>query len=132
MTKLHLPADDKIAGECSGGEKRRVALCKVLLEHPDLPGERHFDGALVGSGFDVYSFPSHPFKSPALVRRKTPIADRADFMQQALIMPVQTQVALAMVNDHQQAITPQPVGKGDAAVDPSLASFDDWTTSGRP
>lgn len=38
---------------------------------------------LVGSGFDVYSFPSHPFKSPALVRRKTPIADRADFMQQA-------------------------------------------------
>ena len=36
MTKLHLPADDKIAGECSGGEKRRVALCKVLLEHPDL------------------------------------------------------------------------------------------------
>ncbi|MEO0480021.1 MAG: energy-dependent translational throttle protein EttA [Planctomycetota bacterium] len=36
MTKLHLPADDKIVGECSGGEKRRVALCKVLLEHPDI------------------------------------------------------------------------------------------------
>ncbi len=36
MTKLHLPDGAKIAGECSGGEKRRVALCKVLLEHPDL------------------------------------------------------------------------------------------------
>ncbi len=36
MTKLHLPASDKLAGECSGGEKRRVALCKVLLEHPDI------------------------------------------------------------------------------------------------
>src|SRR5690606_21895074 len=36
MTKLHLPHGDKIVGECSGGEKRRVALCKVLLEHPDL------------------------------------------------------------------------------------------------
>ncbi|MGA1522517.1 MAG: energy-dependent translational throttle protein EttA [Planctomycetota bacterium] len=36
MTKLHLPAGDKLFGECSGGEKRRVALCKVLLEHPDI------------------------------------------------------------------------------------------------
>ncbi|MFO1054108.1 MAG: energy-dependent translational throttle protein EttA [Planctomycetota bacterium] len=36
MTKLHLPPGEKLAGECSGGEKRRVALCKVLLEHPDI------------------------------------------------------------------------------------------------
>lgn len=36
MSKLHLPPADAIAGECSGGEKRRIALCKVLLEHPDL------------------------------------------------------------------------------------------------
>jgi sulfate-transporting ATPase len=36
MTKLHLPDGDKLFGECSGGEKRRVALCKVLLEHPDI------------------------------------------------------------------------------------------------
>jgi ATP-binding cassette ChvD family protein len=36
MTKLHLPEGHKVVGECSGGEKRRVALCKVLLEHPDL------------------------------------------------------------------------------------------------
>ena len=25
-----------MVAECSGGERRRVALCKVLLEHPDL------------------------------------------------------------------------------------------------
>ncbi|MCC6782915.1 MAG: energy-dependent translational throttle protein EttA [Planctomycetes bacterium] len=36
MTKLHLPPGEKLARECSGGEKRRVALCKVLLEHPDI------------------------------------------------------------------------------------------------
>ncbi len=36
MTKLHLPPGDKNVSECSGGERRRVALCKVLLEHPDL------------------------------------------------------------------------------------------------
>ncbi len=36
MSKLHLPPADAVVGECSGGEKRRVALCKVLLEHPDL------------------------------------------------------------------------------------------------
>jgi tetratricopeptide (TPR) repeat protein len=39
---------------------------------------------LVGSEFDVYSFYSHPFKSPALVRRKTPIANRAEFLQLAV------------------------------------------------
>ena len=33
---LVLPDDDRVVGTLSGGEKRRVALCKVLLEHPDL------------------------------------------------------------------------------------------------
>ena len=36
MTKLHLPAGDKMVSACSGGERRRVALCRTLLEHPDL------------------------------------------------------------------------------------------------
>jgi sulfate-transporting ATPase len=33
---LCLPDDDRIIGTLSGGEKRRVALCKALLEQPDL------------------------------------------------------------------------------------------------
>lgn len=33
---LCLPDDDRIVGTLSGGEKRRVALCKILLERPDL------------------------------------------------------------------------------------------------
>jgi ATP-binding cassette ChvD family protein len=33
---LCLPDDDRIVGTLSGGEKRRVALCKALLESPDL------------------------------------------------------------------------------------------------
>ncbi|MDD5427320.1 MAG: energy-dependent translational throttle protein EttA [candidate division Zixibacteria bacterium] len=33
---LCLPDDDRIIGTLSGGEKRRVALCKILLERPDL------------------------------------------------------------------------------------------------
>ncbi|MFC1550986.1 energy-dependent translational throttle protein EttA [Candidatus Latescibacterota bacterium] len=33
---LFLPDDDRIVGTLSGGEKRRVALCKALLEQPDL------------------------------------------------------------------------------------------------
>ncbi len=33
---LCLPDDDRIVGTLSGGEKRRVALCKTLLERPDL------------------------------------------------------------------------------------------------
>ncbi len=33
---LCLPEDDRIIGTLSGGEKRRVALCKALLERPDL------------------------------------------------------------------------------------------------
>ncbi len=36
MSKLHVPDGDKMVSECSGGERRRVALCKVLLEHPDV------------------------------------------------------------------------------------------------
>ncbi len=33
---LCLPEDDRIVGTLSGGEKRRVALCRILLERPDL------------------------------------------------------------------------------------------------
>lgn len=33
---LCLPDDDRLMGTLSGGEKRRVALCKALLERPDL------------------------------------------------------------------------------------------------
>lgn len=33
---LCLPGDNRIVGTLSGGERRRVALCKVLLERPDL------------------------------------------------------------------------------------------------
>jgi len=36
MTRLHLPPGEKLVSECSGGERRRVALCRTLLEHPDL------------------------------------------------------------------------------------------------
>jgi energy-dependent translational throttle protein EttA len=36
MTKLHLPPSDAMVSQCSGGERRRVALCRTLLEHPDL------------------------------------------------------------------------------------------------
>ena len=36
MTKLHLPPGEKNVSACSGGERRRVALCRTLLEAPDL------------------------------------------------------------------------------------------------
>ncbi|MFK7739510.1 MAG: energy-dependent translational throttle protein EttA [Planctomycetota bacterium] len=36
MTKLHLPPGEKNVSACSGGERRRVALCRTLLEGPDL------------------------------------------------------------------------------------------------
>lgn len=36
MDALRCPAPDALAGDLSGGEKRRVALCKLLLQKPDL------------------------------------------------------------------------------------------------
>ncbi len=33
---MQLPPDDAIMGTLSGGERRRVALCRMLLQHPDL------------------------------------------------------------------------------------------------
>ena len=33
---MRLPPLDAVIGPLSGGEKRRVALCKVLLQHPDM------------------------------------------------------------------------------------------------
>ena len=36
MDALGCPPDDLSVGQLSGGEKRRVALCKLLLEQPDL------------------------------------------------------------------------------------------------
>ncbi|HEU5017729.1 MAG TPA: energy-dependent translational throttle protein EttA [Pseudolabrys sp.] len=36
MDALRVPADDAVVAKLSGGERRRVALCKLLLEQPDL------------------------------------------------------------------------------------------------
>ena len=36
MDALRLPPDDADVTKLSGGEKRRVALCRVLLEEPDM------------------------------------------------------------------------------------------------
>lgn len=36
MTRLHLPPPDRIAADLSGGERRRVALCRTLVSQPDL------------------------------------------------------------------------------------------------
>src|SRR5437762_10178308 len=35
ITNLHAPESDRVAGTLSGGEKRRVALCRALLARPD-------------------------------------------------------------------------------------------------
>ncbi len=36
MEALRLPPDDKVCSVLSGGEKRRVSLCRELLAHPDV------------------------------------------------------------------------------------------------
>ncbi|HEY5995634.1 MAG TPA: energy-dependent translational throttle protein EttA, partial [Candidatus Deferrimicrobiaceae bacterium] len=36
MDALRLPPPDAVTGPLSGGEKRRVALCRLLLQHPDI------------------------------------------------------------------------------------------------
>ncbi|MEI6714211.1 MAG: ABC-F family ATP-binding cassette domain-containing protein [Verrucomicrobiota bacterium] len=36
LTNLHAPAPDRIVRNLSGGEKRRVALCRALIARPDL------------------------------------------------------------------------------------------------
>ncbi|MDP4276745.1 MAG: energy-dependent translational throttle protein EttA [Bacteroidota bacterium] len=36
MDALRCPADDQLAGTLSGGERRRVALCRLLLQQPDV------------------------------------------------------------------------------------------------
>jgi energy-dependent translational throttle protein EttA len=36
MDALRCPPEDQLVGELSGGEKRRVALCRLLLQQPDI------------------------------------------------------------------------------------------------
>jgi ATP-binding cassette ChvD family protein len=36
MDALRCPPEDQLIAQCSGGEKRRVALCRLLLQEPDV------------------------------------------------------------------------------------------------
>jgi len=52
LEALRCPADDALVDSLSGGEKRRVALCKLLLEQPDMllldEPTNHLDAETVG------------------------------------------------------------------------------------
>jgi sulfate-transporting ATPase len=52
MDALRLPPGDADVSKLSGGERRRVALCKILLQHPDLlildEPTNHLDAESVG------------------------------------------------------------------------------------